>query len=50
MRYVAAARDAGLRRAVVSSSANCQDVLRAAGIEDLFEERVDGMVAERART
>jgi HAD superfamily hydrolase (TIGR01509 family) len=32
---------------VVSSSTNCQDVLRAAGIEDLFEERVDGVVAER---
>jgi beta-phosphoglucomutase family hydrolase len=47
VRYVRAARDAGLRRAVVSSSTNCRDVLRAAGIEDLFEERVDGVVAER---
>src|SRR6478735_265181 len=37
VRYVHAARDAGLRRAVVSASANCQDVLAAAGIEDLFE-------------
>ena len=45
--YVRAARDAGLRRAVVSSSANCRDVLIAAGIEDLFEERIDGVVAER---
>jgi beta-phosphoglucomutase family hydrolase len=45
--YVKAARDAGLRRAVVSSSTNCRDVLRAAGIEDLFEEIVDGVVAER---
>ena len=43
-----AARDAGLRRAVVSASANCRDVLAAAGIEDLFEARVDGVVA-RAR-
>ena len=43
----AAARDAGLRRAVVSSSANCRDVLVAAGIEDLFEARIDGVVAER---
>ncbi len=42
VRYVKAARDAGLRRAVVSSSANCQDVLIAAGIEDLFEARIDG--------
>jgi len=47
VRYVRAARDAGLRRAVVSSSANTQAVLRAAGIEDLFEARVDGIVAER---
>jgi beta-phosphoglucomutase family hydrolase len=45
VRYVRAARDAGLRRAVVSSSANCRDVLIAAGIEDLFEARIDGVVA-----
>ncbi len=45
VRYVKAARDAGLRRAVVSSSANCRDVLIAAGIEDLFEARVDGATA-----
>jgi len=47
VRYVRAARDAGLRRAVVSASANCREVLAAAGIEDLFEARVDGIVAER---
>ncbi|MFD4143280.1 HAD family hydrolase [Streptomyces sp. NPDC058572] len=47
--YVRAARDAGLRRAVVSSSANCRDVLAAAGIEDLFEERIDGIVAREQR-
>ena len=47
VRYVRAARDAGLRRAVVSSSANAHDVLVAAGIEDLFETRIDGVVAER---
>jgi beta-phosphoglucomutase family hydrolase len=47
VRYVRAARDAGLRRAVVSSSANCHDVLVAAGIENLFEARIDGVVAER---
>jgi beta-phosphoglucomutase family hydrolase len=47
VRYVEAARDAGLRRAVVSSSTNCRDVLVAAGIADLFEERIDGEVAER---
>jgi beta-phosphoglucomutase family hydrolase len=47
VRYVEAARAAGLRRAVVSSSTNCRDVLVAAGIEHLFEEIVDGHVAER---
>jgi beta-phosphoglucomutase family hydrolase len=49
VRYVRAARDAGLRRAVVSSSANTRDVLAAAGIDDLFEARIDGIVAERDR-
>jgi beta-phosphoglucomutase family hydrolase len=45
VRYVRAVRAAGLRTAVVSSSANCRDVLGAAGIEDLFDARVDGVVA-----
>jgi beta-phosphoglucomutase family hydrolase len=43
--YLRAARDAGLRRAVVSSSANCAEVLVAAGIDGLLEARVDGVVA-----
>jgi beta-phosphoglucomutase family hydrolase len=47
VRYLEAARDAGLRRAVVSSSTNCHDVLLAAGIEEFFEVRIDGVVAER---
>jgi beta-phosphoglucomutase family hydrolase len=46
VRFVKAAREAGLRRAVVSSSTNCKDVLIAAGIEDLFEQRIDGNVAD----
>jgi len=45
VRYVRAARDAGLRRAVVSSSANTADVLAAADIGELFEARIDGVVA-----
>lgn len=45
VRFVEAARDVGFRRAVVSASRNCQEVLAAAGIEDLFEIRVDGVVA-----
>lgn len=46
VRFVEAVRDAGLRRAVVSASRNCKAVLAAAGIEHLFEVRVDGTVAE----
>ncbi len=44
--YVEAARTAGLGRAVVSSSSNCRDMLAAAGIGDLFQDVVDGVVAE----
>jgi beta-phosphoglucomutase family hydrolase len=47
VRYLRAAVEAGLRRAVVSSSTNCQDVLEAAGIERCLEARIDGAVAER---
>ena len=45
VRYLHAARDAGLARAVVSSSANTLDVLRSAGLLDLFDTRIDGVVA-----
>ncbi len=47
VRYVKAVRRAGLKTAVVSASANCHDVLVAAGIADLLDARVDGVVAER---
>lgn len=47
VRYLEAAREAGLAIAVVSSSTNCRDVLVAAGIEDFFQARIDGVVAER---
>lgn len=43
--YVRAAQRAGLRRAVVTASANSRDVMAAAGIADLFEAVVDGVVA-----
>jgi beta-phosphoglucomutase family hydrolase len=43
--YLKAVKAAGLRRVVVSASANCRDVLTAAGIADLLEARVDGLVA-----
>jgi beta-phosphoglucomutase family hydrolase len=45
-RYLEAARDAGLRRAVVSSSANAEEVLEVTGLAPLIEERVDGVVAK----
>ncbi|HEY8446240.1 MAG TPA: beta-phosphoglucomutase family hydrolase [Thermomicrobiales bacterium] len=45
VRFLEAVRDAGYRRAVVTASKNCQAVLAAAGLEDLFEVRVDGTVA-----
>jgi beta-phosphoglucomutase family hydrolase len=44
--YVRAAREAGLRTAVVSSSANTAQVLDVAGITGLFEARIDGVVAQ----
>jgi beta-phosphoglucomutase family hydrolase len=47
--YLKAARDAGLRRAVVSSSHNCRDVLVSAGIEEYLEERIDGLVADEMK-
>jgi beta-phosphoglucomutase family hydrolase len=40
--YVRAARAAGLRCAVVTSSANCQAILSSAGITDLFDTTIDG--------
>jgi HAD superfamily hydrolase (TIGR01509 family) len=45
VRYVRAAGDAGLRRAVVSASANTREVLAVAGIVDLFEVSIDGILA-----
>jgi beta-phosphoglucomutase family hydrolase len=47
VRYVRAVRDAGLHRCVVSSSANASEVLKAAGIDDLFEEVIDGHVVDQ---
>jgi beta-phosphoglucomutase family hydrolase len=47
VRYLEAARDAGLHRAVVSSSTNTHDVLIATGLEGFFDARIDGVVAER---
>lgn len=38
-------RDRGIRVGVASSSKNCQAILDAAGLSDLFETRVDGIVS-----
>ncbi|UCC49026.1 MAG: beta-phosphoglucomutase family hydrolase [Gemmatimonadota bacterium] len=40
-------REMGLKTAIVSSSKNCAAVLRAASLTDLFDVRVDGVVADR---
>jgi len=45
--YLREAREAGLRRAVVSASANTREVLAATGFGDLLEVIVDGVVAVR---
>lgn len=42
-RYLHAARDAGLRRVVVSSSANTGEVLQVTGLAELVEHRIDGL-------
>jgi len=42
-------RALGLKTAVVSSSKNCDLVLRAAGLVELFDVRVDGNTAEELR-
>ena len=46
VRYLNAVRAAGLKTAIVSSSANTQQVLHAAGLEDAFEVRIDAQAAE----
>jgi beta-phosphoglucomutase family hydrolase len=45
-RYIDAVRAAGLRTAIVSSSANTTAVLEAGGVADLFDAKVDAVVAK----
>ncbi|MBW3605467.1 MAG: beta-phosphoglucomutase family hydrolase [Actinobacteria bacterium] len=45
VRLIHRLRDDGIALAVVSSSRNCAAVLRSAGLLDLFDARVDGVVA-----
>ncbi|MBP2368200.1 beta-phosphoglucomutase family hydrolase [Pseudonocardia parietis] len=45
LRYLEAVTAAGLRTAVVSSSANAEQILRVTGIERFIDHRVDGVTA-----
>lgn len=49
VQFVEWVRDQGLRTAVVSASRNAGAILQAAGIDHLFEARVDGVVAAELR-
>lgn len=49
MRYLRAARDAGLLAAVVTASANGGQVVAAGGFADLIDARIDGVVAAEQR-
>ncbi len=41
-RFIEALHEQGVRTAVISASKNCEMVIRAAGMDELFEVRVDG--------
>ena len=47
--FVRHLRNQGIKTAVVSASSNCEAILKAAGIADLFDVRVDGDVAARLK-
>ena len=47
VRLLRSLRHAGIRTAVVSSSANCAQVVEAAGLTTAFDARVDGVVSRR---
>ena len=45
--YINAVRGKGIRTAIVSASANTKQVLDSAGIEGLFDVRIDGVIAKQ---
>ena len=45
IQLIRALKKSGVRIGVASSSANCQQILQSAGIENLFQTRVDGVVS-----
>jgi len=44
--YIHTVRQAGIRTAIVSSSANTKQILDSAGLAGLFDVRIDGLIAE----
>jgi beta-phosphoglucomutase family hydrolase len=44
--YLHAVRQAGIRTAIVSSSANTKQILDSGGLADLFDARMDGLIAK----
>ena len=44
--FIREVRSRGIGTAIISASRNCRKVLKAAGIEDLFDARVDGEIAD----
>lgn len=44
--YIHAVRQAGIRTAIVSSSANTKQILDSVGLADLFDARMDGVIAQ----
>ena len=44
--YIRSVRNAGMSTAIVSSSANTQQILDAAGLAGLFDVRIDGQIAK----
>jgi beta-phosphoglucomutase family hydrolase len=49
VRYLHACKDAGLITAVVSSSANAEQVLEVAGMASMIDHRVDGVTAKQRK-
>ncbi len=49
IRWARELRRRGIKTAVVSSSKNCKAIMEAAAIEDLFDTRVDGEIAQRLK-
>jgi transketolase len=47
--FLKSLRPTGIKTAIVTSSQNCQTVLQAAGLGDLFDARVDGNVIAQQR-